>query len=259
MTSLQEAKRDTGPAEKLISDESFRKQVLVKNRPPFVNGLVPFAQEDNPEATVEVSISLSRRYEASYLRWQLIRHIPRFVGDDLSRLTGFEPYFIGLNLTPNEIAEQVSQIGKAQLDKLSSSIFREKVYQMLNGESFDLSVCLWLNGVHGSLVAKLKAQTYKVPQAATFRDLTRNLFLNPNPRRIDYSINGQIIENQQYFLPGLSLLPELSRQDQYNERQIKDPSHSYGFMWYLGKVGHPIVRTLLGELGMETLLFPFNF
>ncbi len=195
-----------------------------------------------------------RWVEQTYLAWQAVRHI-HSNGEEKSKLTGFEPYFIGLGLDANAVAEKITQHGKKALYSIQTehkheSGFMNRIYNNLLGKEANMKACQELDQILGMITGTLRGPM--TPEAKQFQnDTYRNLLT----RGLEYQVlpaqdpaqgfAGNIII-QRYSLPKLRLRPELEypTAQPYQIAEF-DPAKPYHFMYLLGRVGHPLFRELL--------------
>lgn len=236
-------------------------RIIIKNNPPFTDYLSHFLLTDNRGITTSYIKNSSRQYEKTYLVWQAIRHLWKMhylhINPDI-RLTGFEPYFIGLGYTPFTIYKKIEEIGKNQLAILKKDTgFGKTVYETLNEEKTNLSAFIWLNDTYNNILTKLEIILRRNKVASNYKNTAYQHFSRYQP--IEYKDNGMIILEQTYKLPSLPMAEELQLPSKYNYKKCLDPSDPYGFMWKLGKVGHPLVKTTLDLLDYLILLQARNF
>jgi len=222
---------------------------VVSKAPEIIYHLLPYLDLSLDEL---IAKETDREVEIHYLAWQSVRHIN---GEQTSRLTGFEPYFIGQGLNAEQIALKIAQIGKEALDSIRTRhkeepSFMKGMYRALLGQEANLTACQEMDVRLGTITAKLRGAMNQ--EARQFQSETYNSLLS---RGIEYRIipaqepsegyYGRIIK-QSYWLPRLRWRQELAypAADQCQIAEF-DPANPYHFMHLLGRAGHPLFRELV--------------
>jgi len=213
-----------GGAEALLAGELY-KHVQAKNggasedivRSAFYNKLT-----DN-----------SHKYDPSILRWQTLRQ--NAAGNTTGvRLTGVEGYYAGSGLNQTEIVEDIAQRGAEVLQMLPRGLKRD-VFQTLAGGKATFPALIWLSSEFGALLGKYRAMRSMNSEARRFR---ANLPDFPGSK-IEYK-GGVAFE--QFTVP---ILADDEILHACNGGDIADPADPYGFMYQIGRVGHPLYRAIL--------------
>lgn len=216
-----------GGAESFLAGELY-KQVRAK-------------QQDDSDAAIRGAFystltEKSHKYDPNILRWQTLRQ--NAAGNSTGvRLTGMEGYYAGSGLSDIEIVEDIAQEGASILRAMPRGL-RQDVFQTLSGGKPTFPAIFWLSAEFGAVLAKYRAKRTMNSEARRFRE---NLPDFPG-NKIQYS-DGTKLEN--YAVP---ILPDENILHACASKDICDPSHPYGFMYHIGRVGHPLYRTVLENL-----------
>ena len=221
-------------------------QKVINNQPPSVcSDLLRFINSPlitKPNFCITV-IEESKRFNRGYQAWQTLRYSTK------ERKTGFEGYFVGQNLNPDEIAMKIAEMGKWQLQRLGTDpSFKREVLGVLAGRNvINPAVWLELDSMFAALLAISKAEMITHPPAQNFRANTYFQVDRVNPG-ITYTTEGPKITRQIYTIPIIPLIEELlPPQSVFTEREVNDPGHQFGIMSSLGMMGHPLSRRFLEE------------
>lgn len=177
----------------------------------------------------------SHVHDPSLLRWQTLRQNPAG-GDPNARLTGFEGYYAGSNLTPDEIVRHISAQGEEILKALPRGL-RKEVFQTLQGEQPSFPAVLWLSTEFGALLGKYRAMRSMNSEARRFRASLPDVSGN----KIQYNTDTTIEQFTVPVITGEEIL-------QAHMNDIQDPTAPYGFMHRIGQVGHPLYRAVIGSI-----------
>ena len=195
-------------------------------------------------APVSRFVQKSRQYESSYLAWETVRKVrnPFFVDG-----TGFEGYYVGQGWSPEEIVEQVLQIGRYML---SSNLrlyrfnpqFRSRLMKTLRAEMSDPQAIEVWAAQFGAALGKLRCNLLTNAKARIFQTGTyKSTYSLPS---MCYEPGKYSIE-QQYALPS----PRWDTPPRANLRldALSKPSDAEACLVVksIGKFGHPLVRAYL--------------
>ncbi len=210
----------------------FLPQVILSKHIPYDIGGLLWAVDTDRESILKES----HRIDPAYDRWQRVRHP--------YGLTGFEGYFVGSDMTAQQIAQAIAEIGKTVMSHLPREI--RKVYcDSLTGEKPNLSAIMLFSQEFGAVLGRLRAQAGMNNRARNFHDDLVARCTMP----IEYELDASGII-QRLVLPQISSRPNEIETPSLGKEAF-DPSHPYGVMSLIGRVGHPTVRTLLGHIPRE--------
>ncbi len=176
----------------------------------------------------------SHKLDPNTLRWQTLRQ--NAVGSEQARLTGFEGYYAGSRLTPEEIVQDITSTGDEVLRVLPSGL-RKEVARTLTGEQPTFPAILWLSDTFGAMLGRYRAMRSHNKEAQRFRD---SLAVLPSTK-ISYIDGGK----RDFIVPVLTDNEVLRA---YQTNIESDPLHPYTLMEHIGKVGDSLVRTVTGSL-----------
>lgn len=152
-------------------------------KPGYVKKVLPFAMDrllpvipcnaPPTSTTINEIKDRSHGHDSAWIGWQVNRAA---LGAG-AELTGFEPYFIGQELSPVVIGEQINHIGQTILRPLAPRQKNEVLRTMGDGDiSFD--ALLYLYGQFGATLSTLRAGIARNPKAISYRNETSTLCQN---------------------------------------------------------------------------------
>jgi hypothetical protein len=187
----------------------------------------------------------SRQYEKGYLAWETVRKVrnPFFVDG-----TGFEGYYVGYFCSPEQVAEQLLQIGHSILDSnyrlyRFNHIFRLKLLKTLYGEIEDPQTVEVLAAQFGAVLGRLRCNLLTNSEARFFQSETY-LGTSSLPA-ICYRWTSFNIE-QRYAVSAIPLGRALGGSIGFGQLSPVD-SDAGAAVASIGKFGHPLVRAYLDE------------
>lgn len=237
-------------------------QIYIRNRPPvrpidmlggmesFVAGnLYKAVEKKHPDEQADKVrevfytglVEKSHVYDPSILRWQTLRQNP--VGDTNARLTGFEGYYVGSGLTPDEIVRSITQQGTEILKALPGGLKRE-VFKTLQGQGATFPAVLWLSAEFGALLGKYRAMRSLNNEAKQFRAGLPDF----SGSKIQYNGDTSV---EQFAVPVVSG----DQIFQAHMGDIQDPGSPYGLMHKIGQLGHPFYRAIIGSIDPEEMRY----
>lgn len=214
----------------------------IEGKVPFGQMLLWWLEELQNERGIPVT-ELSHRFDRPYLAWESVRLVrnPFF-----RQGTGFEGYWVGRVNSAEEALDTLLVIGRQTLDSQTRLYrhqhgFRRRLMRALRGERTDLNVLQEWSVTLAALLARLRAEMRRSPQAEAFRHETYRQVEGLPP--IQYFEKGdelrQIYEIRDAEHPSAPLL-------------WIDPNHlrstdqeAWQVMAEIGKFGHPLVREVL--------------
>ena len=218
----------------------------------MVESIVPCARHIRAwlifhETNLSHLVQASRRYERQYLAWETVRKVrnPFFVEG-----TGFEGYFVGQNVTPDQVIEALLQIGRDALvsnERMyrANPRFHSVLMKTLVGDlDDDVAINVWATGL-GAILGRLRRFVYSSQVANQFQTETYRSVSNLPP--IEYHPNGPGIR-QQYDLPvyPAGRYPRVA----WSLETVKPEDYDAALVvWSIGRFGHPLVRECLRESG----------
>lgn len=170
--------------------------------------------------------------------------------------TGFEPYFLGTDLSPKQTLLAIAELGAQELELLAGRHHDDEYYIgrvlsiLQSGQisehdpqrAQDIQTLAELDAILGSLTRRLGRQAEADPEARAYREDTHRL-VNPFIPRLTYARPGAERVIETYQLPDVSrtkgtMAPELSDLPTYRLRQ------GWRFLALLGtRLGNGPVRT----------------
>ena len=193
---------------------------------------------------VEKILNASHPIDPAYERWQRVRHP--------YGLTGFEGYFVGSNMSAQQIAQAIAEIGKTVISHFPRE--RRKVFwDTLTGEKPNLGAMLVCSQEFGAILGRLRAQASINNQAREFHDDLVARCTLP----IEYQVESSGI-TQKIVLPQINRSPS-EIETPVLAKEAYDPSHPYGLMSLIGRLGHPTVRILFANMPQQDqmrLMYP---
>lgn len=214
-----------------------------------------YAKDDVPSVTPD---SRKREYyEQGWERWQAVRLNGAIFGD--APATGFEPYLLDETVVDscgtvdsNNIAAKIYEAGKDILEGLKTGVdysLRRQIYNTLTGETPTLTAVIYLNRLHGASLAEFRAQMHTSPRAESFRQQTEFAVRQAYRPHVYTPENFEI-----YSVPKIGGPKINFGQSKYPPFVVKDPSHGYGFIANLGKIGAPNIRSWLDFLPFDAYM-----
>lgn len=199
-------------------------------------------QKKMPDESVEATrkefyktiTEASHKLDPNTLRWQTLRQ--NAAGNDTARLTGFEGYYAGSGLTPEEIVQDITNTGNEVLRVLPRGL-RSDVSSTLSGEHSTFPAILWLSDTFGAMLGRYRSMRSQNKEAQRFRD---SLAILPSTK-ISYIEGGK----RDFIVPVLTDNEVLRA---YQTNIESDPLHPYTLMERIGRVGDSLVRTVTSSL-----------
>lgn len=195
---------------------------------------------------IDQLVGYSRRYDRAYLAWEAVRKVrnPFFIDG-----TGFEGYYVGQQLTPEEIVTDLLDIGwyiiesNYRLYRLNFN-FRARLEKALFTEANDPQAMEVLAAQFGATLGKLRCNLLTNERTRHFQ--TETYLKTGAMPSIRYSKRDHLVR-QNYTLP----CQERQSAPQWNlslETLVK-PRDADAFMAVksIGKLGHPLVRGYIDQ------------
>ncbi len=218
---------------------------------PQVSALLRFVTKEDPEAQKFV-VEQSKRYESSYLAWELVRKLRAgtlvgqvFLGTKTLPYTGFEGYFSGL--TPEEIVAAQTNLGTKILEGIRNFLEHEdanytpwQMNQVLSGQMYagnTMGILEYFDGIFAATLARARARA-----AAGSENFQRETYaqLARGHGNISYQIDENGI-NQTIMLP---VTPSLKVNPSRVELKSSQ-AEGYLALAQIGRAGHPLIRSSL--------------
>lgn len=227
---------------------------VVKNEKP----------EDRHSRIMAVLKEKLRPFEAKYIAWESVRQNrgllvtdgqtaqAMYGGEKYEGLTGFEGYFAGMHLTPEEIFTRISQMGEKMYGAYSQihRISRENFLKQLDPKNRPTDLYFTdLEGIFAAELARSRAYIDNLP---------------PPGKNYDRSANAAFRGSSFSNTSGVHLNIDFSAQDDKSSlgvsefrQDLKFPSHTevksvhtlaeneafgYAVMTRIGILGHPMFR-----------------
>lgn len=241
--------------------------IPIENHPPLASRFRQWLEMINLEAerplTMEKVIKESRTYEEAYLSFMAIQKIGEQTQTHY-RLTGFEPYFIGQNKTPADVALSIARIGaeiiknrryKDLMKKLIPSFraihdFKRfpstDIFQLI--PELKINDLLAIDEILCEEIGRLRGMMSKKQDAVDYQNETHRLVNSANLNYIQY---GGAPLKQRYYLPRLRRERELQEPDLSLLNKDPDLLLGYCLMCVIGSGGHPLIRTLIRKLNSQ--------
>jgi len=191
-----------------------------------------------------------RPKERHWNRWDMTRRTNPFVKEQDS--TGFEGYFVGLGLPSEEVALRIAEIGcKALLSfgyfHKNEPSFLRKVWKVIKGEVYDLSILAELNACLLENMARLRMQVVPQQNAAGDEFLT-NISRLVDGERIFYRVSRDTTSKVSGVTGHGIAVPITPPKEQLIAISVNESTFSvdrlregYAFMKLLGRAGYPLV------------------
>lgn len=166
--------------------------------------------------------------------------------------TGFERYFIGSDLSAEDIVRRQVEIGRnmtlgieryaryvpyVQGDPLRTAA---SMLKTARGDAFSLQALPGLNAVYGAEVAKLRARRTASPLSPMILEKTDELVRRLGG--VEYDVTGDTLSDM-YYLPKVSMNPHRV----WQVALTKEEYNAYALVREIGRVGHPLIRQLIHE------------
>lgn len=214
-----------------------------------IEGEVPFGQillwwldELQNEKGIPVT-ELSHRFDRPYLAWESVRLVrnPFF-----NKGTGFEGYLVGRISSAEEALDYLLALGHQTLDSQTRLYrhqygFRRRLMQTLRGERADLDTLREWSVTLGALLARLRAEMHRSPQAEAFRHETYRQVEGLPPIR--YLEEGNELK-QVYEIRDAEHPSSPPLYIDLNHLRSTD-QEAWQVAAEIGKFGHPLVREVL--------------
>lgn len=185
-----------------------------------------------------------------WMRWQNTREQNPFT--DRQSATGYEGYYVGLNMCAEEIANHLAQLGAGTLNTIHQLHrhnwqYLNRVWKVAQGEVDDLPILTQLNAYLMMNVGRLRVQVHpaKNQQGDAFR---RRIAQQVQGQRMEYYGNdyGEIKIAREYALPlvhddqpKLAITPHtFNATPQFSRAELQE---GYIFLHLLGRTGYPLL------------------
>ncbi len=165
--------------------------------------------------------------------------------------TGLEGYFEGMDLTPEEVANKIAELGILALKSMKNyhsqdAGYMGKVWKVAKGEKYDLAILAELNACLLANLARLRMQV--LPQVnRKGADFRTNIANQVQAEKVYYHGNGTLEEH------GIAV-PKNTSELQKRAISVTDATFTtdelrrgYAFMKLLGKAGYPPLLLALRE------------
>ncbi|WP_298983599.1 hypothetical protein [Caldilinea sp.] len=214
----------------------------IEGEVPFGQMLLWWLEELQNEKGIPVA-QLSHRFDRPYLAWESVRlaRNPFF-----AKGTGFEGYLVGRAGSAEEALDYLLALGRQTLDSQTRLYryqpgFRRRLMRTLRGERADLEALREWAVTLGALLARLRAEMRRSPQAEAFRHETYRQVEGLPP--IQYLEEGddlkqvyEIRDAEHPSAPPVYVDPNHLRSTDQEAWQVAAK---------IGKFGHPLVREVL--------------
>jgi hypothetical protein len=221
-----------------------RRVLKIESKVPYSTTIYEWLQLRSISLTKFVESS--RKYERAYLAWEAVRKVrnPFFVDG-----TGFEGYFVGQCLSPEEIAEQLIKIGRHMLMSnyrlyKFNPLFRSRLLKTLFAEKTDPPAMEVLAAQFGAALGRLRCNLLTNIHTRYFQAET---YQNTSSLPIIRYTQGDFSIEQEYALPcaGLHTTPHWNLS---LEASLKPcDADACLVIKSIGKFGHPLIREYLGR------------
>jgi hypothetical protein len=185
-------------------------------------------------------VSDSRRFESAYLRWETVR---KTKNPFFTEGTGFEGYFVGIDLSPEAVLERLLAIGHAILESITRQYrleygFKGHLMKTLYGEDSDFKAMeIWSTQL-GAALGRLRCNLNHNPQAEHYRTVIANTVDNLPPMRYQEA-NHHIEQTYSLALPDAMADHNLTINAHNVRRTDQD---AWLVAERIGRFGHPLVR-----------------
>lgn len=209
---------------------------------PFSDTLMWWLEELRLRSGVPIP-QRSHRFDRPYLAWESVRLVrnPYFENG-----TGFEGYWIGQAASAEEALDGLLCVGRDALESQTrlyryQDRFRRRLLKTLHGESADLDALAEWSVTLGAILARLRCNIQRSPQADTFRRETYRQIEGLPP--IQYREVGRDLQQVYEIRDGEH--PDRPRL-YIDPRQLRTADQeAWKVASSLGKFGHPLVREVL--------------
>lgn len=184
----------------------------------------------------------SDRTLKGFERWTATRYTNPFI--EAQTATGFEGYFIGLGFSPEEVADQIAQLGCNVLESFrrlhpNNGSYMSTVWKVAKGEVYNQEILAELNAVLGATTARLRVNVLpqKNPHGSDYRNRIASLM---EGQRIEYKVEDEVVTSHTMKV----LTGDQTSAIPVDERTFSGDAlrRGYAFMQLLGRAGYPLVR-----------------
>lgn len=197
-----------------------------------------------PIPRTEEELRMLAKMDQGYLRWDATRRFNPLIEEQGT--TGFEGYYIGLGMPPEDVANAIAQLGCSTIEAIKRlhrndpSYFR-RLWKVASGELFDIDVLAELNAQLLANTARLRMQVqpHTNKEGAMFRENVANMMRG---KHLEYTGEQGIVQNHVIEIP--------KNADQHGAIRVNEQTtfpkdslrEGYRFMVLLGKSGYPLVQ-----------------
>jgi len=187
-------------------------------------------------------------YERAWNRWDATRRLNPFIEEQGA--TGFEGYFVGIGLVPEEVAQKIAEMGSQtiqgikRLHALDPSYLR-RVWRVARGETYDDRVLQELNACLMANIGRLRMQV--LPQLNKEGDSFRTEVARMlQGQTMAYQGEHGKVEEHMITVPAKSSSGRriAVTEGTFTKDQLRE---GYAFMKLLGRAGYPLLRLSLAK------------